>query len=152
MAHSAASLWALYRSQFPDAPDAPVATFHFCDNQKDAAICLQLVLDGQKRATAASLPEYELCGDPLPQPGDLNMVTDFAGGAHAIIRTTSVELRKFSEVDAQFARDEGEGDLSLEWWRKAHRAYFERVLADTDIVVDDDLMIACERFEVVFTA
>ncbi|MEP5939212.1 MAG: ASCH domain-containing protein [Erythrobacter sp.] len=151
MAHSPASLWALYRSENSDAPEAPIASYHFCDNAEDAATCLQLVLDGQKRATACSLKELELCGDPVPQAGDLNVVTDFAGDAHAIIRTTSVELKKFSEVDAEFARAEGEGDLSLEWWRDAHRAYFTRVLAGTDIAVDDDLMIACERFEVVFT-
>ena len=126
--------------------------YHFCDNAEDAATCLQLVLDGQKRATACSLAELELSGDPIPQAGDLNVATDFAGDAHAIIRTKSVEFRKFSEVDAQFAREEGEGDLTLEWWRDAHQAYFERVLADTDVVVDGDLMIACERFELVFTA
>ncbi len=146
---SVRKLWGQFRAGHPDAPEQPVASFHFCDNREDADICLQLVLAGQKRATAASVQEYEMCSDPLPQPGDLNVVTDFDGVAHAIIRTTSVEFKKFSEVGAEFARAEGEGDLTLEWWRDAHRAYFTRVLAGTDIKVDDDLMIACEHFELV---
>jgi uncharacterized protein YhfF len=38
-----------------------------------------------------------------------------------IVETTEVTLRMYNEVDAEFAREEGEGDLSLEYWREAHR-------------------------------
>ncbi|MFX6330650.1 ASCH domain-containing protein, partial [Acinetobacter baumannii] len=69
-----------------------------------------------------------------------------------VIRTISVDIRRFADVDADFARTEGEGDLTLEWWRAAHRAYYERVLAGSGYTVDDDLLIACERFEVVLLA
>jgi uncharacterized protein YhfF len=149
---SVSELWERFKVQHPDAPNKPVAIFHFCDNRVDAEECLRLVLAGQKKATAASLPEYELCGDPLPNPGDLNVVTDFDGTAHAVIRTTDVEVKRFADVDAQFAREEGEGDLTLEWWRRAHHAYFTRALSGTKFAVDDDLLITCERFELVFIA
>ena len=146
---SVTAFWNQFRSEFPDAPAQPVASFYFCDNREDADICLQLVLDGQKRATAASVKELELCGDPIPQVGDLSIVTDFDGVPRAVIRTTSVELKRFGDVDENFARAEGEGDLTLEWWRDAHYAFFTRVLAGTKVKIDDDLLIACERFEVV---
>lgn len=43
--------------------------FHFCDNQKDADICAQLVASGRKRATAPSVAEFELAGDVPPLAG-----------------------------------------------------------------------------------
>ncbi len=152
MESSVTRLWSRYQAENVAAPSKPVAVFHFCDNREDAQVCLQLVLAGQKRATAASVAELELSGDPFPQPGDLNVVTDFDGVAGAIIRTTAIEVKPFCEVDAEFARAEGEGDLTLNWWRKAHRAYFERILAESGVAVDDSLLVACERFELVMKA
>lgn len=143
------ALWDCYRAYNPDAPPEPADSFHFCDNREDADTCLRLVLEGKKRATAASVLEYERVGDPIPKPGDCSVVTDFDGVAKAVIRTTHVEIKRFADVDEEFARAEGEGDLTLEWWRKAHRAYFLRMLKDTPELVNDDLLIACEHFEVV---
>ena len=47
-------------------------------------------------------------------------------------------------MDAAFAFDEGEGDRSLEDWRRGHRAYFER-----NGGWSDDMWLACERFRLV---
>lgn len=149
---SVAALWQRYRLVDSSAPVEAQAVYHFCDNQEDADGCADLVVAGQKRATASSLAELELAGLPAPEAGDYAVITGWSGEARAVIRTTSVEIRKFGDVDAEFAREEGEGDLTLEWWRSAHRAYYERVLADSDYAVDDDLLIACERFEVVMQA
>ncbi|MDQ0511414.1 ASCH domain-containing protein [Ancylobacter amanitiformis] len=143
-------IWARYRAVHADAPEAAPAAFQFCDNAPDADICLALVLAGQKRATASSLAELQLAGLALPQPGELSIVTNGAGEAKAVIRTCSVDIRRFAEVDEEFARAEGEGDLTLAWWRSAHLAYFTRVLAGSGHVVNDELEIACERFELVY--
>lgn len=150
MHSSIRDIWARYRAAHADAPEAAPAAFQFCDNPEDADICLALVLAGRKRATASSLLELQLAGLAVPKPGELSIVTNGAGEAKAIIRTGSVDIRRFAEVDEEFARAEGEGDLTLAWWRTAHRAYFERVLAGSGHGVDDDLEIACERFDLVF--
>jgi uncharacterized protein YhfF len=47
-------------------------------------------------------------------------------------------------VDAGFARDEGEGDRSLAYWRGAHREYFGR-----QGKFSEDMMLMCERFRLV---
>lgn len=152
MNSSAARLWDRYRAINPDAPvDAP-SSFHFCDNQVDADLCAHLVAIGQKRATAPSVAELELAGDPMPRVGDYSIVTDWEGDAVAIIRTVSVETKRFGEIDEEFARSEGEGDLSLEWWRAAHQSYYENVLAGSQFTVDADLEIVCERFTIVLAA
>ncbi len=152
MHRSVEQLWQRYRAAHPDAPPACPPAFYFCDNPKDADICAALVVAGIKQATAASLAELELAGCAVPQVGDLAIVTDWAGGARALIRTRAVEIRRFGDVDAGFAADEGEGDRTLDWWRTAHRAYYRRVLAGRGIAVDDDLEIACEWFDVVLRA
>lgn len=143
------ALWQRYRALDPDAPAAPPDVYPFCDNPADAALCLALVLQGQKRATACALAQLRLAGAPVPRPGDLAIVTDWAGEAAAVLRTLAVDVRRFDEVDAAFAALEGEGDGSLAWWRQAHHDYFTRVLAGTGVPVDGDLEIACEQFEVV---
>ena len=56
-------------------------------------------------------------------PGDLSIVTDWAGQALCVIETESVVLVPFNEVSAEFAATEGEGDGSLEFWTEGHRAY-----------------------------
>lgn len=145
-------LWNRYRRLDPEAPAATPTAYRFCDNRDDAETCLALVLAGRKRATAASLAELRLSGDPIPRPGDFAIVTDWDGEAKAVLRTTAVEIRRFFEVDAAFARTEGEGDGSLAWWRAAHRASFTRVLAGGPQDFDENLEIACERFELVLAA
>lgn len=147
-----AALWAAYRAIDAEAPSQPPSTYHFCDNQHDADACADLVLEGRKRATASSLAELELAGEPIPQVGDLAVVTRWNGEPVAVIRTVKVEIRKFCEVDERFAQIEGEGDLTLTWWRDAHKAYYERVLSGSKYSFSDDLDIACEEFEIVLRA
>lgn len=152
MEHSAAQLWGRYREINRDVHAHAPAGFHFCDNREDADLCAALVVAGKKRATATSIAELQVAGDAIPQVGAFAIVTDWAGNAVAVIRTTSVEIRRFSEVDEAFALAEGEGDLTLEWWRTAHQAYYERALAGSGHAVNADLEIVCERFELVFRA
>ncbi|PBN41455.1 MULTISPECIES: ASCH domain-containing protein [unclassified Sphingobium] len=152
MTSTVVQLWDRYRASNPKARAETPISFHFCDNQEDADLCAALVVRGQKRATAPSVAELELAGDPVPRVGDYSIVTDWAGHAVAVIQTVSVEIRRFGEIDEEFARAEGEGDLTLEWWRTAHQSYYENVLAGSRHKVNADLEIVCERFEVVMNA
>jgi len=101
-----------------------------------------LVRDGPKRATAAREDDFARDGEPIPEPGDHSVILDGEGHPICIIRTTSVEIRPFGQVDAQFAWDEGEGDRTLEWWRAAHIRYF----ASVGTPVDDATPVCLERF------
>jgi uncharacterized protein YhfF len=71
-------------------------------------------------------------------------VLDGRGEPRCVIETTEVTYRRFNEVDASFARDEGEGDRSLAYWRDAHRAYFGRLGR-----LSEDMKLMCERFRLV---
>lgn len=105
-----------------------------------------LVRDGPKRATTSVLAEYEDEEEPLPEAGDYSVILDGAGEPLCIIRTTEVQTKPMDGVDAQFAWDEGEGDRSLAWWRRAHIDAFNRA----GYPVDDDSVLVLERFELVW--
>ena len=115
-------------------------TFSFGDGPALADALAALVLSGVKTASCghADGPEPEF---PV---GALSVMLDGSGHPRAVIETLEVTLRRFDQVDAAFAHDEGEGDRSLEFWRAVHRSYFERAG-----VFADDMLLWCERFRVV---
>jgi uncharacterized protein YhfF len=125
--------------------------FHFADNEGLADSLAELVLVGTKRATAGSLWSFEREGKPLPQPGDLSVVTSWAGAPLCVIETVQVEVVPFNEVTAEFAAVEGEGDGSLEFWRQEHARSLSRECARIGRVFNESMPVACERFRVVFT-
>jgi len=149
---SVPGMWAAFVATRPEvsAPDAPCPAWHFCDNQVDADALAELVCAGRKRATAGALWAYEADDDPLPRVGDLSIVTDWAGTARCVIRTTSVEVIPYDEVTVEFAATEGEGDGSLEYWRRVHEEFFTKDLGQFGLEFRVDMPVVCERFEVVF--
>lgn len=86
----------------------------------------------------------------MPVVGEFSVVLDGSGAARCILRTTSIEIVAFDDVGADFAAAEGEGDLSLEYWRTGHWAYFERELGPLGRVPSGDVPLVCERFEVLY--
>ena len=69
----------------------------------------------------------------------------------AILMTTRVYVTSFNEVTVEHAFKEGEGDLSLSYWRNAHRDFWRSVFQELNIVVDIETMpVVCEEFKVVY--
>lgn len=145
------AFWDAFAQTRPTDP-APrfFEAFHFDDNAPSANELASLVVDGRKRATAALAWAHDAEGKPLPRPGDLSIVTDFDGNPVCIIETRRVDIVPFSQVSAEFAATEGEGDGSLAYWRRVHAAYFGRVCERIGRTPEPDMPVVCERFEVVF--
>jgi uncharacterized protein YhfF len=109
----------------------------------------QLVLRGIKTGTCSALWEWEAEGKPVPQVGSITVVLDGHGKPMCIIETTEMFVCRFNDVDEEFARAEGEGDMSLEYWRKAHVNFFSRVLPKIGKEFSEDIPLVCERFRVI---
>jgi len=116
-------------------------SFVFGDSPKLADELLELVLEGVKTATCSTEDEPN-----TSTPGERWIVRDGRGTPRCVIETLEVSYRRYSEVDAAFAHDEGEGDRSLAFWRDAHRRYFGR-----QGKFSEDMMLMCERFRLVET-
>lgn len=108
---------------------------------------LDLVLEGQKTATASAEWDYEAEGEDLPEVGTLGIVVDSGGAPRALIVTTRVRVVPFDEVDADHSAAEGEGDLSLEYWRDVHERFFSEY-ASHDRGFRRDMPVVLEDFEV----
>ena len=153
LTEAAAAFLKSYVTRLPaDHPhrEAPVMPFAFGDSPALAKELAALVLAGQKRATASLPIQFEAEGARLPEPGDVSIVTLGDGTPVAIIETTDVRLVPFGAVDAAFAAEEGEGDLSLAWWRATHTKFFGRVVARLGGRLDDTSVVVCERFRLVY--
>jgi len=105
-----------------------------------------LIIQGIKTATCSALWEWEAEGNPIPKVGLITIALDGRGEPLCIVETVEVSIRKYNEVDAEFARAEGEGDLSLHYWRKAHRNFFSRVLPKIGKEFSEEMPLVCERF------
>ena len=114
-------------------------SFAFGDSPALADQLLELVMKGVKTATCSTEDEPN-----VSKPGERWIVLDGRGMPRCVIETTEVSFRRFGDVDATFAHDEGEGDRSLAYWRDAHRRYFGRLGK-----FREDMMLMCERFRLV---
>ena len=123
---------------------------YFCADEKSANICSELVRMGKKTATCSMKYWYESGQVPMPKVGHLHVVTDWEGAPSSIIQVTEVEEASFSAVSAGFAHAEGEGDRTLEWWRKAHWAYFSGECAGIGIEPSENMVLILERFRLVY--
>lgn len=106
---------------------------------------LNLVLVGKKSATASALADYGE-DEPLPSvDGKFDILLDGKGQPRAAIRTSKVYVRKFSEVSAEHAYKEGEGDQSLEYWREVHQDFWNGLG-----IYQPNMDVLCEEFEVLY--
>jgi uncharacterized protein YhfF len=124
---------------------------YFCADEKNANICSELILRGKKTASCNMRYWYESGLEPMPKVGTLQVVTDWSGNPTSIIETTEISESKFSEVTAEFAALEGEGDKSLDWWRKAHWNFFSAECQEQSIQPDNDMILVLEKFKVVYS-
>ena len=148
---SVESIWSDYsRSVGGVEEERFYEVFHFGDTEAMANELGQLVLAGRKQATAGSVSSFAAAGKRIPQAGDLSVVTDWSGKPLCIIETGRVDVMPFDEVSAEFAAVEGEGDGSLEYWRRGHSKYFTRECHRTGNTFSGSMLVSCERFQVVY--
>lgn len=82
--------------------------------------------------------------DPVPEICSYNIIINGQGVPVSIIKVVAMRLVCFSDVTEEFAKREGEGELSLEYWRREHKAFFTRAG-----FYSDNMELVAEEFEVV---
>ena len=100
---------------------------------------IKLVLEGKKTATT-SLYETE----KLPTIGEESIIHFDNEKDACVVKTKSYKVMKFGEMTADLAKLEGEGDLSLDYWKNTHYDFFKSI----DPTFNNDSKIIFEEFEV----
>jgi len=122
---------------------------HFDITKESANNLLQLVLAGQKRATASSLPAYQREGVTPPKVGDYSIITDWDGVPHCVIQTTAVTILPFNQFTFDIIKREGEDDC-LETWQENHEHVFRIEGQELGYEFAEDMPVIFEDFEVVY--
>ena len=124
--------------------------WQFLDGKRGCDRLASLCLAGIKTATSSVYETFEIDDMKVPEAGDFSIILDSDEVPLFILKDTNVEIKKFSEIEEEFAAKEGEGDQSLEGWKKIHRKEFEAKCEEYGIEFSEDTLILCEEFEVVF--
>ncbi|MFJ5771539.1 ASCH domain-containing protein [Psychrobacillus sp. NPDC093180] len=110
---------------------------------------VQLVVDGVKSATCSGHIFYEIENEALPKVDDYSIVLNSKDEPICIIRTSEVSIMPMNEVSVDFAYAEGEGDRSYKYWRDVHIEFFTKELKEVGITFSEDMLLVCERFELI---
>ena len=129
-----------------------VGEFAFPGPLRDQLIAA--ILDGTKTTTTGLVDDYERDGEPVPRPGDREVVIDSAGEPAALIEIVQVRVVRVGDVDLAHAVGEGEGYASVADWRAGHEAYWHSdamrtCVGDPAFTVDDDTPAVALEFRTV---
>ena len=116
----------------------------------DADFLADLVLRGEKTATASAYDLYALEGEPLPQEGKFDVILDSQNQAVCIVEIKKVSVQPFNQVSAQHAFKEGEGDKSLAYWRQVYEDFFTDCLGEAGLTFTPDSKVVLEEFRKVY--
>ena len=139
-------MWQAYRKINPAIGDKIDAWAFgvFADQLAD------LVLRGEKTATASAYELYKIENEPLPQVGTFDVVLDSQDQAVCIIEITKVTVVPFKQVSAEHAFKEGEGDKSLNYWRQVHEEFFTEWMAEAGLSFSEETGVVLEEFRKVY--
>ncbi len=117
-------------------------TWHFGSDNDEL---VKLVLSGDKTATTSLYKEYIDEDEPLPKMGDTGILVFDNEKKACITKDTRVIVTEFKNITADLAYLEGEGDKSIEYYKKVHTDIFKKI--DKDF--NDDSLVVFEIFEVI---
>ncbi len=144
--------WNKYLSTLLPAerPENPRVEASFAGNQQITDSLLKLYLSGKKCAGSSIAEDFISAGDPLPQIGNYWIYLNSNREPSCILRTEQVVFNKFKDVPSAIAIAEGEGDLSLEYWRKTHAEFYLPHLSSWGVSNIDEATVVTEYFRIVY--
>jgi uncharacterized protein YhfF len=148
---SVENLWERYLATLPEKhvyrlmplPEA----WSFGDGPEMADELGGLVMQGKKTATCS-----RYLGENILETSTVSILLDGQKNPLAVVETFEITVRRYCDIDAEWAAAEGEGDLSLDFWRSEHWTFFTRGATDGSYTVSEDMLLSCERLRIVYRA
>lgn len=147
---TAEQMWERVIQDYPNYGASTYEAFSFGNTDIMADELALLVKAGKKTATSSVFCFYEMEGAALPQGGKLSILCNSKNEAECIMLTTKVYTTSFNLVSEEHAYKEGEGNQSLDDWREGYQAFFTEALAECNQVFDENMLIVCEKFKVIW--
>ena len=148
---SVQTFWESYLATLPEKhlhrfvplPEA----WSFGDGPEMANELGSLVMQGKKTATCS-----RYLGENILETSTISTLLDGHKNPLGVVETFEITVRRYCDIDAEWAAAEGEGNLSLDYWRSEHWTFFIRGAADGSYTVSEDMLLACERLRIVHQA
>lgn len=146
------AFWNSYLAQLPikGRPRKPVVEAAFAGGRKGTDALIRLYRQGKKTAGSGLVQDYVSAGDPLPKVGNYWIILDSHERPQFLVKTIRTEINLFGAIPKAVARAEGEGDLSVAHWKKAHRNFYLPFLAQWGIADINKTEVITEHFEIVY--
>lgn len=132
-----------------DSSTRYVDHYHFELTEAVSNELLDLVIEGKKKATAASYEMYKLGVETMPKVGDLNIITDFHGHPRCVVLTKQITILPFKSFTFDIVKRKGE-DENLASWQTGHRRFFMEESKDLGYTFSEDMLVVFEDFEVLY--
>ncbi|WP_439864625.1 ASCH domain-containing protein [Pseudomonas antarctica] len=113
----------------------------FGDSPEMADELAELVVKGIKTASCSSFSSFKHDHES-PSLGSYSIILNSKREPVCVIRVISLRIIRYCDVDHDFAKKEGEGDLSLSYWKQGHRDFFQR-----EGSFDEAMELVAEEFE-----
>lgn len=111
---------------------------------------INLYLEGKKTAGSSIVEDFLTAGDELPEVGDYWILLDSKEEPVLLLETIETETHNWLDVPERVAVAEGEGDLSLTYWRQVHGELYTPFLHDWGLTDLNQARVITEHFKVVF--
>ena len=108
---------------------------------------VSLILSGRKTATSSLVSDYELEGEPLPGPGELELLLDSSGRDVAVLETLAVVVVPLANVPWSHVVAEGEDHATPAEWRQDHEEFWAANSPAGQL--DDSTPVVMQEFKVV---
>ena len=146
-----ARFWAEAQNHLPS--DAVTQTPHLrsIGSTKEVSdMILGVILAGEKTGTF-SLPWVHVRQpEARPEIYGLSILTDFGGAPRALLRTMSLTIVPYRDIDASHTACEGKGARDLAVWRKIHWPYWASMLKPYGLEPSEDMPVCVERFALLY--
>ncbi len=143
-------MWDEFIKKFPQYSGKFYTAWYFCSTEDCANKLAELTKQGIKRGTTSLYYWIETGKESLAKVGDISVITDWSGVAQCIIRIKKITILLFRDFDEHLAEIEGEGDKSLDYWRKGHIEFFKNDLSKEPVEFNEDMTIVFEEVETLF--
>lgn len=143
--------WQKYQSTNKDIPKDAFIEASMAGNEKIAEQLLDLYLKGKKTAGSSLVKDFLMAQDPLPKAGNYWIILNAQKKPKCIVKTISVEIHLFENIPERIAIAEGEGDLSLSYWKQEHQKFFASYFSELKIKDLNKEKIVTEFFKLVFS-
>jgi uncharacterized protein YhfF len=148
------AFWNDYLARLPSRrrPKKAFVEASFAGGRKITDKLIRLYRAGKKTAGSGLVKDYKTAGDPLPKTGNYWIILDSRERPQFLVRTVRTEINPFGRIPKSVARAEGEGDLSVAYWKRAHGRFFLPSLSKWGISSLDEAEVITEHFKIVHQA